>query len=106
MTSTYYHGDATKKGFQDFNGKKLADKYLDQTWKTLFNQSDLCPKVLQMTNPYESPFIGAKKPYFLINLAELKKMEKWRPGLIAPTAILGNTLTLDFAIAALKGKKI
>jgi predicted AlkP superfamily pyrophosphatase or phosphodiesterase len=102
MTSTYYH-ETLPKWVQDFNGKKLADKYLDQTWKTLYPIETYVQSIAD-DNPYESPFIGKNSPTFPYNLAELKD-ENGGPGLIAPTPF-GNTLTLDFAIAALEGENL
>jgi predicted AlkP superfamily pyrophosphatase or phosphodiesterase len=102
MTSTYYH-ETLPKWVQDFNGKKLADKYLDQTWKTLYPIETYVQSIAD-DNPYESPFIGKDSPTFPYNLAELKD-ENGGPGLIAPTPF-GNTLTLDFAIAALEGENL
>lgn len=102
MTSTYYH-ETLPKWVQDFNAKKLADKYLDQTWETLYPIKTYVQSIAD-ENPYEALFIGKDSPTFPYNLAELKD-QNGGPGLIASTPF-GNTLTLDFAIAALEGENL
>jgi predicted AlkP superfamily pyrophosphatase or phosphodiesterase len=102
MTSTYYY-ETLPKWVQEFNAKKLVDEYLNQTWETLY-PIDTYVQSIADDNPYESPFIGKDSPTFPYNLAELKE-KNGGPGLIAPTPF-GNTLTLDFAIAALEGENL
>jgi len=102
MTSTYYH-ESLPKWVQDFNERKLVDEYLTQTWETLY-PIDTYVQSIADDNPYESTFIGKDSPTFPYNLAELKE-KNGGPGLITSTPF-GNTLTLDFAIAALEGEDL
>jgi predicted AlkP superfamily pyrophosphatase or phosphodiesterase len=102
MTSTYYH-ESLPKWVQDFNERKLVDEYLTQTWETLYPIETYVQSIAD-DNSYESTFIGKDSPTFPYNLAELKE-KNGGPGLITPTPF-GNTLTLDFAIAALEGEDL
>jgi len=45
---------------QDFTAKKLADKYLDQTWKDSFYQSKTYVQSIADEHPTSLPFILAK----------------------------------------------
>ncbi len=102
MTSSYYHSELPE-WVKAFNAKKVVDKYLDQTWNTLY-PIDTYTQSIADDNPFEAPFIGKDSPTFPYNLAELRE-NNGGPGLIASTPF-GNNLTLDFAIAAIEGEKL
>ncbi|SFU17342.1 Type I phosphodiesterase / nucleotide pyrophosphatase [Algoriphagus locisalis] len=102
MTSTYYY-DQLPKWVDRFNDKKLVDQYLSQTWNTLYPIKTYTQSMVD-DNPFEGKFSGKETPTFPYDLKELRKTNG-QFGLISSTPY-GNTLTLDFALAALDGEKM
>ena len=102
MTSSYYYSELPK-WVSDFNSKKLADYYLSKTWETLYPIETYIQSI-EDDNPYEAPFVGKDSPTFPYDLEALKG-QNGGPGLIASTPF-GNSLTLDFAIAAIEGEHL
>ena len=102
MTSTYYH-QTLPAWVANFNSKKRPNHYLSQTWKSLF-PVETYKNSLPDHNDFESPFIGKDSPSFPYDLASLKASNGGY-GLVASTPF-GNSLTLDFAYAALEGEKL
>ncbi|MCC9042260.1 alkaline phosphatase family protein [Myroides sp. M-43] len=101
ITSTYYMNDLPK-WVKSFNKEKLADKYFKQGWSTLY---PIKSYVLSTSddNVYEEPFKGEDKPVFPRNLVKLKKDNGY--DLIKATPF-GNSLTLDFAKAAIDSEDL
>lgn len=102
MTSSYYH-EQLPDWVTKFNNKKSADSYLSQTWNTLY-PIDTYKASMVDDNPFEGKFDGKDAPTFPYDLAELRKTNG-EFGLISTTPF-GNTMTLDFALAALEGEKM
>lgn len=102
MTSTYYH-DELPAWVKAFNAKKLPDSYLDQSWETLY-PIDTYTQSIADDNPFEASFTGKELSTFPYNLAQLRE-QNGGPGLITATPF-GNSLTLDFAIAAIEGENL
>ncbi|GMQ26888.1 alkaline phosphatase family protein [Algoriphagus sp. oki45] len=102
MTSTYYH-QSLPQWAADFNAKKRPDYYLGQTWNTLYPIESYVNS-LPDNNDFEAPFIGKNTPTFPYALDSLRK-NNGDYGLIASTPY-GNSLTLDFAYAAIEGEKL
>ncbi len=102
MTSSYYH-EELPKWVDKFNDKKLADSYLSQTWNTLYPINTYTASMVD-DNPFEGIFSGKETPTFPYDLNELRKTNG-EFGLLASTPF-GNSMTLDFAIAALEGEKM
>lgn len=102
MTSTYYH-ESLPAWVQSFNEKKVAEKYLSQTWNTLY-PIETYKQSIEDNNEFEAPFAGKDTPTFPYNLDSLKT-GNGELGLIASTPF-GNTMTLDFAIAAIEGENL
>lgn len=102
MTSSYYY-DKLPKWVADFNNKKSADSYLSQTWNTLYPIDTYTASMVD-DNPFEGPFNGKETPTFPYDLAELRKTNG-EFGMISSTPF-GNSMTLDFALAALEGEKL
>ena len=102
MTSTYYY-EKLPTWVEDFNNKKSADSYLSKTWNTLY-PIDTYKESIADDNPFEGPFKGKDTPTFPYDLTELRK-SNGEFGMIASTPF-GNTMTLDFALAALEGEKL
>lgn len=102
MTSTYYY-DSLPKWVQDFNAKKLPDSYLSKTWEPLY-PIETYKQSIDDNNDFEAPFIGKETPTFPYILDSLKANND-NYGLISATPF-GNSLTLDFAFAAIEGEQL
>jgi predicted AlkP superfamily pyrophosphatase or phosphodiesterase len=102
MTSSYYH-DKLPKWVDNFNDKKTVDSYLSKTWNTLYPINTYTASMVD-DNPFEGIFSGKETPTFPYDLKELRKTNG-EFGLIASTPF-GNSMTLDFALAALEGEKM
>ncbi len=104
ITSSYYL-DTLPKWVVDFNNKKLADLYLDRLWIPLLPIPDYTES-LPDTNKYEQGF-GNNQKCFPYDLAFISKdAKKNRDYRILKTTPFGNTLTHDFAIAAMLGENL
>ena len=102
MTSTYYY-DSLPKWVQAFNAKKLPDSYLSKTWEPLF-PIQTYKQSIEDNNAFEAPFVGKETPTFPYILDSLRANND-NYGLVASTPF-GNSLTLDFAMAAIEGEKL
>jgi predicted AlkP superfamily pyrophosphatase or phosphodiesterase len=102
ITSTYY---STKlpDWVEKFNQQNLADKYLNQEWKTFY-------PIAQYTesgpddSPYESKFIGKDKTTFPYNLQALRK-QNMNFELLAEVPFADDYLT-EMAKAAITGEQL
>lgn len=104
MTSTYYYDSLTlPKWVSAFNGKKMAGKYLKETWNPLF-PINTYKNSLPDDNAFEGVFVGKASPTFPYKLDSLQAANGGF-GLVSSTPY-GNSLTLDFAYAALEGEKL
>lgn len=102
MTSTYYY-EELPKWVKNFNAKKQVEKYLSQTWEPLLPKGKYINSI-DDNNDFEAPFIGKDSPTFPYDLAKLKE-DNGGYGMIAATPF-GNSLTLDFAYAAIEGENL
>lgn len=101
ITSTFYMEDLPK-WVKSFNKQGNADKYYKQGWNTLY---DIDTYVFSNpdNNHYEGAFKGEDKPVFPRKLTKLKKDNGY--DLIKSTPF-GNSLTLDFAMAAIEAENL
>ncbi|HMU47968.1 MAG TPA: alkaline phosphatase family protein [Chitinophagaceae bacterium] len=95
ITSTYYMNDLPK-WVNDFNNKKLVDKYYQQGWDLLY-PANTYKQSTEDEKSYEGKPFGAKFPYDLKSLVG-KDYSK-----IAATP-MGNSLTAELAMAAITGE--
>ena len=102
ITSTWYMKQLPQWVI-DFNGKKLAEQYLGQTW-SLALPVERYHQVLPDDNPYEIPLYRGVRPSLPLNLDSLRKAGAGLD-LISYTP-WGNTITTDMALAALKGEQM
>jgi predicted AlkP superfamily pyrophosphatase or phosphodiesterase len=102
-TSSWYGMKELPMWVRDFNGKERGKHYLAQTWSPLYADS-IYNESLPDNNPYELPFKGTIRPVFPYNLAELAKLNG-QYDLIKANPF-GNTMTKEFAIAAIEGEKL
>lgn len=100
VTSTYYT-DTLPKWIETFNQKKLASKYLDQTWNTLLpiNQyTESTPDNVEYERAWgkETPTF----PYDLKKLVSKNGMEQIK------STPFGNSIILDLALESIKSEKL
>jgi predicted AlkP superfamily pyrophosphatase or phosphodiesterase len=101
-TSNWYMNELPK-WVTDFNAEKKADAYLKQEW-TMLKPESTYDESLPDNNAYELPFKGLTRPVFPYKLDELRKTNM-NYDLLKATPF-GNTLTLDFAKAAIENEKL
>lgn len=99
ISSTYYM-DELPAWVKAFNEQKLPEKYLSQTWETLLPIADYVESGPD-NRPYENTFSGEDEPVFPHKL----KYSDSDYGMIRSTPF-GNTLSLDFALAAIEGENL
>lgn len=97
ITSTYYMNELPK-WVNDFNGQKLVDKYYQQGWDLLFPANTYIQSTTD-EKKYEGKPIGTKFPY------DLKALAGKNYSIIASIPA-GNTLTAEFAKAAITGEQL
>ncbi|MGJ1194734.1 alkaline phosphatase PafA [Sphingobacterium spiritivorum] len=100
--SSNFYMDQLPKWVQDFNSKKLADKYLKQDWNTLYDISTYTSSIAD-DNEYEGKWAGEDKPTFPHLTSKLMKDEGYE---LIKTTPYGNQLTLDLAKAAIENEKM
>ncbi|QQT27679.1 MULTISPECIES: alkaline phosphatase PafA [Sphingobacterium] len=100
--SSNFYMDQLPKWVQDFNNKKLADKYLKQDWNTLYDISTYTSSIAD-DNVYEGKWAGEDKPTFPHLTSKLMKDEGYE---LIKTTPYGNQLTLDLAKAAIENEKM
>ncbi|MFM7217533.1 MAG: alkaline phosphatase PafA [Bacteroidota bacterium] len=100
VTSTYYM-QTLPAWVKAFNERKLVDTLLSKKWDLLLSPD----KYLNSTQddaPYEGKYKGEERPVFPHDLPVLRSTE---PELVRRTP-MGNTLTLEFAKAAIEGEAL
>lgn len=100
ITSTFYMKEQPQWA-KEFNARKLADKFLTQTWETVLPLDQYIESTVDDT-PFENTFSGEPKPVFPHQaIASLgSKYEALR------TSPFGDILTKEMAVAALKGENM
>jgi predicted AlkP superfamily pyrophosphatase or phosphodiesterase len=101
ITSTFYMPQLPG-WVNNFNQKKLAEKYISEAWNTLL-PIDQYKESLADDNPYEEPYKGESRPVFPHNLPEIAKQQ----GLdLLRRTPWGNTFTKEFAIETIKNEQM
>ena len=95
ITSSYYMKELPKWA-NDFNAKKLVDKYYTKGWNTLYPIASYTQSTEDI-KPYEHKGIGESFPY------DLNRFVGKNYSIISSTPY-GNTFTLDMAKAAMEGE--
>lgn len=101
ISSTFYM-ENLPQWVETFNEQKLADKYLKQDWNTLYPIETYAQSIAD-DNPYEGKWPGEEAPTFPRKTSELMKDVGYE---LIKTTPQGNTLTLDFAKAALEQEQL
>ncbi|MCC6600346.1 MAG: alkaline phosphatase family protein [Crocinitomicaceae bacterium] len=86
-----------------FNARKKPDEYLSQDWYPLLDES-FYDESSADNNAFEQPFKGTIRPVFPYRLSDLKA-QNGRYDLLKSVPF-GNTLTIDFAKAAIEGEEM
>ena len=102
ITSSYYM-EELPGWVKKFNGNNKADTYLNETWETLYDIKTYTQSRAD-NNIYEYNLKGQEKPVFP---KDLKKLREQNDNFsLIKTIPAGNTYTLDFAKAAIKGEQL
>ena len=101
ITSDYYMTDLPD-WVKAFNASGKVKSYL-KDWNTFYDISTYVESGPDDT-PFEMVFKGAKKPVFPHRLGKLSKDNKEYD--IIKSSPFGNSLTLDFALAAIEGEQL
>tara|TARA_B110000902_G_scaffold105000_1_gene124081 strand:- start:9735 stop:11375 length:1641 start_codon:yes stop_codon:yes gene_type:complete len=102
ITSSYYL-EKLPNWVKKFNEQNKANSYLNDTWNTLYDTKTYAQSRAD-DNLFEKNLNGQEKPVFPKDLKKLRN-DNGDFDLIK-TVPAGNTLTVDFAKAAIKGEKL
>ncbi|HVI49524.1 MAG TPA: alkaline phosphatase PafA [Chitinophaga sp.] len=97
ITSTYYMKELPE-WVSRFNARKIPASLMSQPWETLYPINTYVQSTTDNVS-WEGTFTGEKAPVFPHNMKEIYKKD---PGSLRSTPS-GNTLTLEFAMAAVEG---
>lgn len=100
ITSTFYK-NALPVWMDKFNGRELADKYLNEVWNTVYPITEYKESGPDDT-PYETPPKGKDRAVFPYDLKVLRKLND-NFGYL-PDTPFGNDLLTQLAMAAMDGE--
>ena len=102
ITSTHYM-ESLPSWVSEFNTSDAVESLINAGWKTL-NDKSTYQHSLPDNNPYEGTWKGSERPVFPYNLEVL--MEKNSGKDIIKGTPAGNTLLVDFGLAAIEHEKL
>ncbi len=102
ITSSFYQNELPN-WVQKFNNSGKVDNYLSTPWETLYDIHTYTQSIADDNN-FEEPFKGEKRPVFPHDIPALRGKNKNYSIIKAIPA--GNSLTTDFAKAAIEGEKL
>ena len=102
ITSTFYTKELPT-WVNNFNNSGKVDDYVAEPWNTLYDINSYTESISD-NNPYEGLFKGKDKPVFPYNIPNLKDQNGGYDIIKAIPA--GNTMTTDFAKAAIIGEQL
>ncbi|MFD0993075.1 alkaline phosphatase PafA [Tenacibaculum geojense] len=102
ISSTFYQ-DNLPNWVNEFNNSGRADELLKKPWETLYDINTYSESIADDNN-YEETFKGEEKPVFPHDIPALRGKNNNFSILKAIPA--GNTFTVDFAKAAIKGEQL
>ena len=102
ISSTHYM-DELPNWVEKWNKKTPAVEYLDAGWSLLHDES-VYNESWADNNPYESPFRGSLRPAFPYDLASLSEQNGGFD--ILKSTPWGNTIVVDFALAAVANEEL
>ncbi|MGV3510081.1 MAG: alkaline phosphatase PafA, partial [Sphingobacteriaceae bacterium] len=100
ITSTYYRANLPV-WVEGFNNQRRVDKYLTQKWETLY-PIDTYQQSSPDNSRYERKFKKDKESVFPYDISALRTKDYS----VVKSTPFANTLTFDFAKAALEGEKM
>ena len=102
ITSSFYM-EELPDWVKAFNSNNKADAYLNETWETLYDINTYTQSRAD-NNIYENNLNGQEKPVFP---KDLKKLREQNDNFsLIKTIPAGNTYTVDFAKAVIKGEQL
>ena len=102
ITSSFYM-EELPDWVKAFNSNNKADAYLNETWETLYDINTYSQSRAD-NNIYENNLNGQEKPVFP---KDLKKLREQNDNFsLIKTIPAGNTYTVDFAKAVIKGEQL
>ena len=102
ITSSFYM-EELPDWVKAFNSNNKADAYLNETWETLYDIKTYSQSRAD-NNIYENNLNGQEKPVFPKNLKKLREQNDNFS--LIKTIPAGNTYTIDFAKAVIKGEQL
>ncbi|WP_299706803.1 alkaline phosphatase PafA [uncultured Pontibacter sp.] len=100
ITSTFYANELPA-WVQEFNNQKHPDKLLSEVWNTLLPIEQYTESTADDVE-WERPLSGEDRPVFPHNIPAIRKKDYE----LIRSIPAGNTLTTDFALAALQGENM
>ena len=101
--SSSYYMDSLPNWVTKFNNSGKADEYLSKSWKTLYNINTYKQSISD-NNPFEGLNKGEKTPTFPHDIPAINQQNGHYSMIKEIPA--GNSITLDFAKAAIIGEKL
>lgn len=102
ITSSFYMDDLPQ-WVKEFNSNNNANDYLNTTWETLYDIKTYTNSIAD-DNIFEKSLIGQEKPIFP---KDIKKLRETNGNFnLIKTIPAGNTFTVDFAKAVIKGENL
>ena len=101
--SSSFYMDSLPNWVSKFNNLKKPDEYLSKPWETLYDINTYTESIAD-DNDYEKLFAGENKPIFPHDIPGLRS--KNNNYSIIKEIPAGNSLTTDFAIAAIENEKL
>ncbi|MCJ8166129.1 alkaline phosphatase family protein [Pontibacter sp. E15-1] len=100
ITSTYYRNDLPQ-WVQEFNNSKYPDQHLSEVWNTLLPIEAYTESTADDV-AWEETLPGEQKPVFPHNVPAIRGKDYE----LLRSLPAGNTITKDFALAALRGERL
>jgi predicted AlkP superfamily pyrophosphatase or phosphodiesterase len=101
--SSSFYMDSLPNWVNEFNNLKKPDEYLSKPWNTLYDINTYTESISDDNN-YERTFKGEDKPIFPHDIPNLRS--KNNNYSIIKEIPAGNSITTDFAIAAIEGENL
>ncbi|MHC2990884.1 nucleotide pyrophosphatase [Pontibacter sp. HJ8] len=100
ITSTFYANELPQ-WVQEFNGQKHGDRLLGEVWNTLLPIEQYTESTADDMR-WERPLSGEKSPVFPHNIPAIRGKDYE----LIRSIPAGNTITKDFALAAIRGEQL
>ena len=107
FVSSSYYMQTLPKWVRDFNALEKSDAYLNASWKTLYPIESYTESAADANN-FENTIGGKQLPTFPYDLASMRKRykQKYAEHQLLWATPNGNSLLIDFALAAIKNENL